>query len=404
VGHGAGDRVLKGVADRLKAAIRDGDIAARLGGDEFAILFDRSPDIARATLVADRIIASLRQPFTLSGREFAIGASVGLAVGRPGQSAQDLLRNADVAMYTAKAQGKRRLAVWSPEMQDVVVERHTLTAELSHAIDEGEVRVAYQPLVALDGRGVVGFEALARWDHPTRGAMDPQMFIALAEKSGSIVALGRAVLAEACHQAARWKRDLGFESMTVNVNLSSYQVHGDDFADDVLSVLADAGLEPQNLVLEMTETAMFSDVDATIGKLQALRQRGVRIAVDDFGTGYSSLSWIRQFPVDILKLARDFVVDGDADDSDWAFAHTIVMMGRTLGLEIVAEGIETDRQNERLASLGCDYGQGFLFGRATYAEDLPQLIQHIDARFSKPPEDRAPRLVASLDAVSAVRP
>lgn len=232
--------------------------------------------------------------------------------------------------------------------------------------------------------------------------MDPQTFIGLAEKSGAIVALGRAVLAEACHQAAKWKRDLSLGPMSVNVNLSSYQVHGDDFADDVLSVLAEAGLEPHNLVLEMTETAMFSDVDATIGKLQALRQHGVRIAVDDFGTGYSSLSWIRQFPVDILKLARDFVVDGDADDSDWAFAHTIVMMGRTLGLEIVAEGIETSRQRERLASLGCDYGQGFLFGRAAYAEQLPQLIQKIDAQFAEPAVAPAPRLTTtSLDAASA---
>jgi EAL domain-containing protein (putative c-di-GMP-specific phosphodiesterase class I) len=189
--------------------------------------------------------------------------------------------------------------------------------------------------------------------------------------------------------------------MTVNVNLSSYQVHGDDFADDVLSVLADAGLEPQNLVLEMTETAMFSDVDATIGKLQALRQRGVRIAVDDFGTGYSSLSWIRQFPVDILKLARDFVVDGDADDSDWAFAHAIVMMGRALGLEIVAEGIETNRQRERLAVLGCDYGQGFLFGRAEFAERLPELVREINAECAQRPQTpTAPHLSPSLRGAS----
>jgi diguanylate cyclase (GGDEF)-like protein len=385
VGHAAGDRVLKSVADRLVAAIRDDDIAARLGGDEFAIMFAHSPDIARATLVADRIAALLQRPFTLGGREFAIGASVGLAVGRPGQGARELLQNADVAMYTAKAEGKRQLAVWNPEMNDIVVERHTLTTELGHAIEAGELRVAYQPLIGLDGRGVTGFEALARWDHPTRGPIDPQTFIRLAENSGTIVALGRSVLVEACRQAAQWKRDPSFESMTLNVNLSSYQVHGADFADDVLSILAEADLAPHQLVLEMTETAMFRDVDATIGKLQALRQHGVRIAVDDFGTGYSSLSWIRQFPVDILKLARDFVVDGDADDSDWAFAHAIVMMGRTLGLEIVAEGIETPRQHERLAALGCDYGQGFLFGRATYAERLPALVKEIDAQFAQQP-------------------
>ncbi len=348
------------------------------------MLLTGGPDVQQASLIADRIAASLQPPFRLADREFSIGASIGLAIGRHDRSAQDLLRNADVAMYSAKAQGKRQLAVWNPEMHDVVVERHTLTAELAHAVETGDVRVAYQPLVALDGQGVVGFEALARWDHPTRGAMEPGMFIGLAENSGTIVALGRSVLVQACQQVSQWKRQPGFESMSLSVNLSSHQVHSADFADDVLSILADAHLEPRHLILEMTETAMFSDVDATIGKLQALRQHGVRIAVDDFGTGYSSLRWLRQFPVDVLKLARDFVVDGEADDDAWAFARAIVMLGRALGLPIVAEGIETAAQRDRLTALGCDMGQGYLFGRAAAADQLPSLVETINREVTDP--------------------
>ena len=378
VGHAAGDRLLRGVAERLVAAVREEDLAARLGGDEFAVLLAGDPDLDRASMIADRIAASLQLPFELAEREFTVGASIGLAVGRVGQSAHDLLKNADVAMYAAKAKGKRQLAVWSPEMHEVVVERHTLTAELANAVEAGDVWVAYQPLVALDGRGVIGVEALARWDHATRGAMEPEVFIRLAEDSGAIKALGRSVLQEASIQAAGWIRRPGYESMLLSVNLSPHQVHDPDFAEEVLGILAAAGLEPDHLLLEMTETAMFSDIDATIAKLQVLREHGVRIAVDDFGTGYSSLRWLRRFPVDVLKLAREFVVDGQADDADWAFAHAIVMLGRTLGLQIVAEGIETPQQRDRLRALGCDFGQGYLFGRAAEAGRVPQLIEVIN--------------------------
>lgn len=385
VGHVAGDQLLRDVAERLVGAIRDGDLAARLGGDEFAVLLSGHPDVHVGTMIANRIAASLHPPFKLADRDFSVGASIGLAVGRRGQSAEDLLRNADVAMYAAKAQGKHQLATWDPEMHDVVVERHTLTTELASAVESGDVRVAYQPLVDLDGRRVVGFEALARWDHPTRGAIKPELFIGLAEDSGTILALGRSILVQACEQASEWRRRPGFEAMILSVNLSSHQVNSPDFADDVLSILADANLEPHHLVLEMTETAMFRDVDATIRKLQALRRHGIRIAIDDFGTGYSSLRWLRQFPVDILKLARDFVVDGDADDDAWAFAHAIVMLGQALSLPIIAEGIETPGQRDRLRSLGCDLGQGYLFGRATDAEQLPGLVERIDRQMDESP-------------------
>ena len=400
VGHGAGDRLLRGVAERLVAAIRDDDVAARLGGDEFAVILAGGLDVERATLIADRIAASLQLPFDLADREFTIGASIGLAVGRVGQSAHDLLKNADVAMYAAKAKGKRQLALWSPELHEVVVERHTLTAELGRAVSAGEVWVAYQPLVALDGSGVLGVEALARWDHSTRGAMQPDLFIRLAEDSGAIKALGRSVLEQASFQASSWIGRPGFESMLLSVNLSPHQVRDPDFAEDVLGILAAAGLEPKHLILEMTETAMFSDIDATIGKLQLLREHGVRIAVDDFGTGYSSLRWLRQFPVDVLKLAREFVMDDQAEDADWEFAHAIVMLGRTLGLEIIAEGIETPQQHERLRALGCDYGQGYLFGRPAEAERVPGMIEVLDAGGLK----RAQRGVAGSPQRTATSP
>jgi diguanylate cyclase (GGDEF)-like protein len=370
VGHAAGDRLLRGVADRLVSSIRSGDLAARLGGDEFAVLLDDGADAKRAKLIAERMAASLQLPFELGSREFSVGASIGLAVGQPGQDAQDVLKNADVAMYSAKAKGKRQLAVWNEEMHEVVLERHSLTAALTRAVQSGEVDVAYQPLVALQDQRVVGFEALARWELPGRGPVPPDLFIRLAEDSGTIRELGHKVLREACQQASRWSRQPGFADLVMSVNLSPRELQQPDFAEGVMDILSETGLAPQHLILEMTETAMFNDIDSTIGKLQTLRHHGVRIAIDDFGTGYSSLGWLRQFPVDVLKLARDFVVDDAGEDDDWAFAHAIVMLGRTLGLRIIAEGIETSEQASRLHSLGCDLGQGYLFGRAVPAGEV----------------------------------
>ena len=394
VGHGFGDRLLKGVAERIVASIRDGDLAARLGGDEFAILLADAPDLRDAMLIANRIAASLRLPFRLGGREFIIGASVGVAAGHPGQRADEVLRNADVAMYAAKARGKSQLSVWDPNMHAAIIDRHELSTDLSRAIAQGELEVHYQPLVALDARGVIGFEALVRWNHPTRGPLSPELFVPLAEESGAVITLGSFVLRSACEQAVAWSSTSEFASFAISVNLSPNQVHRADFTDEVLRTLADTGLDPHRLVLEMTETAMFSDIDATISKLQALRRSGVRIAVDDFGTGYSSLRWLRQFPVDILKVAREFVVDQPADDDpseEWAFAHAIVALGKTLGLTIVAEGIETHAQRDRLQLLGCDYGQGFLFSRAVAAESVPAMVAEVNYEFARPRILKAPR-------------
>ena len=388
-GHAAGDHLLVAVAERIVACVRDQDIAARLGGDEFGILMIDRSGLDDAITVAGRLLDTLTAPFLIQGRELLIGASIGIAAARPGgEPAEELLRNADVAMYTAKATGKHRFAVFEPTMHAALVARHELSSELSRSVARGELEVFYQPIVDLRTSTVTGVEALTRWRHPTRGFVPPDEFIRLAEDSGAILALGRWVLHTAASQVVRWQERLG-SRLTLSVNLSPSELQQAAFIGEVEAILEQTRLEPNLLVLEMTETAMFQDAQTTIHKLEALRRRGVRIAVDDFGTGYSSLGYLRRFPVDILKIARDFLANdepaetpadkpaveidlaglpGGADDRNgvdpadpWAFAHAIVALGQTLGLSIVAEGIETSDQLDRLRSLGCDLGQGYLF-------------------------------------------
>ena len=372
LGHGAGDNLLRAVAERIKGSIRLEDLAARLGGDEFAILLLDDPGLERSMAVAQRIIDSLQVPFPIEGQEISVGGSIGIATGsRHDDNADVLLRNADVAMYTAKAAGKRRAAVFEPTMHAAIVARHSLSAELSRSMGRGELAVFFQPIVELARGRMVGVEALVRWRHPTRGLVMPSEFIQLAEETGLILDLGRWVLSEACIQFAAWDGQPGIDDdFFISVNLSSLQLQQADFNNEVESILALTRLDPRRLVLELTETAMFQDTEASIVKLEALRARGVRIALDDFGTGYSSLGYLRRFPIDILKIARDFVVQADREPSEWAFAHAIVALGQTLGLRIVAEGIEDAGQVERLLEMGCRYGQGFHFGRPVEGHEL----------------------------------
>ena len=294
--------------------------------------------------------------FAVAGQDLVVGGSIGIAVGRdPNQHTDELLRNADVAMYTAKAGGKRRVAVFDPTMHAAIVARHALSAELARSIGHGQLVVHYQPIVELATGRMAAVEALVRWRHPTRGLIGPDDFISLAEENGVILTLGRWVLAEAARQVAAWEAAGDLDpDFFVSVNLSPLQVQRPEFIGEIEGVVEETGLTPSRLVLELTETSMFQDTQATITKLQALRDRGVRIAVDDFGTGYSSLGYLRQFPVDILKIAREFVVPADRDVDEWAFAHAIVALGQTLGLRIVAEGIEEAGQVERLRELGCE--------------------------------------------------
>ncbi len=405
LGHAAGDRLLADVASRLRTVLRTDDVAARLGGDEFAVLLDDDPGLSESEAVAHRIIDSMRVAFSVDGHDTTVGASIGIAAARLGtEHADELLRNADVAMYTAKASGKNRVSVFEPTMHAAIVERHALSAELSRSLGRGELAVFYQPIVALPSARVTGMEALVRWRHPVRGLIGPSEFVHLAEETGMILQLGRWVLSEACRQAADWA-GMGppGQPLTISVNLSAQQLQEPTFVSDLKSILLETGLTPWQLVLEMTESVMFHDTTTTISRLEAIRDLGVRIAIDDFGTGYSSLGYLRRFQVDILKIAREFVGPAESEE-EWAFAGAIVALGRTLGLTIIAEGIEDAGQFRRLAELGCEYGQGYLLSRPQEAEAMTSMLRsrlplHVAEPPARPGRWQAPRPM-TIDSVA----
>jgi diguanylate cyclase (GGDEF)-like protein len=396
LGHAAGDLILVAAAERIRGCVEPGDVAARLGGDEFAILLAPASPFDRPGRVGDAVLAALRAPFVLSGQELTIGGSIGVATARPGQAADDLLRDADVAMYAAKTGGKHRVAFFDPSMHAALVQRHKLSGELARSVDRGELQVHYQPILELATGRVAAVEALARWFHPVRGFVPPDTFIALAEENGTIPALGRFVLEEAVGRAARWRRLACVQQdFRVSVNVSPLQLLQVDFVAEVASVLREAGLPPGSLILEMTETVLLRDMLPTLEKLRDLKELGVTLSLDDFGTGYSSLGYLRRFPVDILKIAREFIPRGDlaASESDWAVANTIVALGRTMNLRIVAEGIEEVGQLERLRAMGCEYGQGYLFLRPCDAVSFERHLVEAAAGRSRSVAGEAPVLL-----------
>ena len=364
LGHAAGDALLVAVIARISDSVRDGDLVARLGGDEFAILTDDAPDLKRSMAMAERLVRELRAPYVIDGHHVSVTASIGIASAIDGtESAADLVRNADVAMYLAKANGKAGFAIFDPGMHAAIRERHELGAQLQTAVEMGQLRVVYQPIVALDGGIVSGVEALVRWDHPDRGVVAPGEFIEIAEENGAILPIGRWVLREACRQAGRWIPAAGAEPLFLCVNVSAREIQQADFVDSVRATLADAGFEPSRLRLEITETALLKATPATIATLEALRALGVHIVIDDFGTGYFSLSHLRQFPVDTLKIASEFVQTPGHDAKSAALAGAIVAMSESLRITTVAEGIEDAEQAARMRDLGCTYGQGYFFAR-----------------------------------------
>ena len=365
LGHPAGDHALAVVADRLRGASRPGDTVARLGGDEFAILIEEPMARDEVVALAQRLVDAIVEPLSWEDQQLTVGTCVGIAFVEPGlHGPDDLVRNADVALYAAKAVGPGHIRVFESAMHDAVHERFVLATELRHAIDANQLVLHYQPVVELVSGRPVGFEALVRWEHPTHGLLPPDAFIPIAEESGLIVSLGRWVLTEACRAAARWhgyNRALG--PLRVSVNLSGRQIQDPDIVGVVADALADAHLDPDQLTLEITETALMHNVQEALARLTSLKELGVHLAVDDFGTGYSSLSYLQQFPVDTVKIDKAFIDGANSGDDDTKFLEAILSLGDALHLHTLAEGIETAGQAETLERLGCRLGQGFHYAR-----------------------------------------
>jgi diguanylate cyclase (GGDEF)-like protein len=375
LGHAAGDQLLVAVAHRVSGCLRPGDTGARLGGDEFAVLLENIAGPEDAARVAARVTHSLRLPVQVAGQSVHVRASVGIATSLDVTAADELLRNADLAMYMAKADGKGRFKLFEPSMRAAVVRRHEMKSDLQRATVRGDFSVHYQPFHDLSTGQLVATEALVRWNCPDRGMIYPDSFISLAEETGLIISIGRYVLQEACRQAAVWQNRFPDEPMSMSVNLSPVQFQQQGLLAMVADSLAVSGLRPANLILEITEGVMLQDSEFIIGVLNELRALGVRIAMDDFGTGYSSLSYLRRLPIDILKIAKPLVDGIGEDPSVSAFAQAIVGLGRTLNMQTLAEGIEHPWQARELQALGCELGQGYYFARPMPAADMERILQ-----------------------------
>jgi diguanylate cyclase (GGDEF)-like protein len=369
LGHAAGDAALVTLAQRLQACLRPGDTAARLGGDEFGVLCEDLANEAQAAAIAERIADAIRAPLVLFGHEVALSASLGVAFASHTDDPETLIRNADVAMYRAKEGSPGSYELFDEEMRAKATARVEMERALRRAIENEELRVYFQPKIKLETGAVVGVEALARWDHPDLGLVMPDRFIPLAEETGLIVPLGMWVLRAACRQAASWQA-AGRERLTIAVNLSARQLADRGLGAAVAGVVAETGLDPSLLCLEITETVFMEDPDATVETLDALRALGVQISVDDFGTGYSSLIYLRRFPVEVVKVDRSFVAGLGRNAEDTAIVAGVITMSHALDLDVVAEGVETFEQAEALRMMGCEMAQGYFWSRPVDADAM----------------------------------
>ena len=365
LGHSSGDEVLRVVAERLRGCLQPDDVAARLGGDEFAVLVPQVGDEAEAVALGERLAAVLRTPVTVAGREVLARASVGVRMARGGdEDPERLLRDADMAMYAAKTAGRAGVRVFDTAMHTRAVQRLDFEAALRRAVIRQQFTVRYQPVVELGGGGLAGLEALVRWDHPDRGLVMPGEFVSLAEDTGLIVPIGRWVLHAACQAARDWQRRFPLQPHPfLSVNLSVRQLQQPDLLEDVAGALDASGLDPGELMLEITESVLMTDQEAMLERLGGLRALGVHLAIDDFGTGYSALAYLRSLPVDILKLAKPFVDGLLRGAEEAALTNAILRIADLLGLQVIAEGIEQEAQALELDRLGCPLGQGFHFAR-----------------------------------------
>jgi diguanylate cyclase (GGDEF)-like protein/PAS domain S-box-containing protein len=376
LGHMVGDELLVAIARRLEVCLRDGDTIARLGGDEFTILLDGITDYGDAHRVAERVQEVLEQPFNLAGRELFVTASVGIKYSSGGdEQPEDLLRDADTAMYCAKALGKAQYQVFDARMHTHALTLLQIESDLRRAIDRQELQVYYQPIVSLEDGQIYGFEALVRWHHPKRGLILPSDFIPIAEETGLIIPIDRWVLKQACLQMCRWQEALPVtRRMKISVNLSCKQFMQPTIVRQVLETLQDTGLDPSSLKLEITESVMMERGDYAMGVLEQLSKAGIELSLDDFGTGYSSLSYIHRFPVTALKIDQSFIkrIGGEENGE---IVRAVVTLARNLGLEVVAEGIETVMQLDQLKALGCEQGQGHYFSEPVSEESATEMIQ-----------------------------
>jgi diguanylate cyclase (GGDEF)-like protein len=387
LGHAIGDVVLKAVAERLSTCLRDEDTLARFGGDEFVVLLPEIDEDEAAVAVVERIQEALRVPLSSEGRQIVTSASVGIAFGgaqHGDEHAAVLVRDADLAMYAAKQRGPGRWEFFAEHMYDTAVERLALTGDLYQALERDELEVHYQPIVDLDDEAIVGVEALVRWNHPRHGLLPPSVFIPLAEETGLIVALGRKVLRAACHNLRRWQlAQPRHRDLYVSVNLATQEIHAPDLVEDLRAVLAESGIPPSSLVLEITEGVLLATDDGVTTRLAELKDLGVRLAVDDFGTGYSALSYLQRFPMDILKIDKTFVDGlGGSNDQD-RLVRGIIDLAHDPNLETVAEGIERPEQAAALRTMHSELGQGYHFAKALTRDDMDTVLSPV------PPADDA---------------
>jgi len=369
-GHPAGDKLLKVVADRLRGLVRETDTIARMGGDEFVIVQAPIKDPAEATSLAERVIRLMSEPFDLDGHQAVIGASIGIAVG-PGDGLRPdkLLRNADLALYRAKGDGRGTFRFFEPAMDLQMQTRRIMEQDLRKALPAGEFELYYQPVVNLASNEISGFEALIRWNHPKQGLVAPATFIPLAEEIGFIVPIGEWVIRQACATAAKWPANLH-----VAVNISAAQFRSPGLMQVIVGALAASGLHPTRLEIEITETVLLHNKEATLAVLHQLRALGIRIAMDDFGTGYSSLTYLQCFPFDKIKIDRSFVKDITENSGSLNIVRAVAALAKGMGMTATAEGVETGEQLDRITSEGCTEMQGFLFSRPLPASEIERLF------------------------------
>jgi diguanylate cyclase (GGDEF)-like protein len=370
LGHPAGDRLLKAVADRLRSLVRESDTIARMGGDEFIIVQTSIADPAEATTLAQEIIAWISEPYEIDGQQTMVGTSIGIAVS-PGDGLvpERLLRNADLALYRAKGDGRGTFRFFEPAMDEQMQARRVMEQDLRKALAAGEFELHFQPVINLESKAISGFEALIRWNHPERGQVPPSAFIPLAEEIGFIVPLGEWVIREACLAAARWP-----EHLTIAVNISAAQFRGTSLMPVIVNALAAAGLHPTRLEIEITETVLLQDRDATLAILHQLRALGIRIAMDDFGTGYSSLTYLQSFPFDRIKIDRSFVKNITENAGSLYIVRAVAALANGMGMAATAEGVETAEQLDKIAALGCTEMQGYLFSRPLPLAEIERLF------------------------------